>query len=66
MAMALYSMAPLLGPVIGPIAGAWIAQKSTWRWVFWATTIADGVVQCLGLFYLRESKYFLWNVFSLY
>ena len=32
-AIALYSLAPLLGPVIGPVAGAWIAEKSTWRWV---------------------------------
>lgn len=32
-AIALYSLAPLLGPVLGPVAGAWIAQKTTWRWV---------------------------------
>jgi MFS family permease len=31
-AMSIFSLAPLLGPVIGPIAGAWIAEKSTWRW----------------------------------
>jgi MFS family permease len=32
-AIAIYSLAPLLGPVFGPVAGAWIAEKSTWRWV---------------------------------
>ncbi len=32
-AIAVYSLAPLMGPVIGPVAGAWIAEKSTWRWV---------------------------------
>ena len=32
-AIALYSLAPLLGPVIGPACGAWVAQRSTWRWV---------------------------------
>lgn len=32
-AIAVYSLAPLLGPVLGPVAGAWIAEKSTWRWV---------------------------------
>ena len=32
-AIAIYSLAPLLRPVIGPIAGAWIVEKSTWRWV---------------------------------
>ncbi len=32
-AIAIYSLAPLLGPVIGPVIGAWIAEKSTWHWV---------------------------------
>jgi MFS family permease len=32
-AISIYSLAPLLGPTVGPIAGAWIAEKSTWRWV---------------------------------
>ena len=32
-AISIYSLAPLLGPVFGPIAGAWVAEKSTWRWV---------------------------------
>jgi MFS family permease len=32
-ALAIYSLAPLLGPVIGPMCGAFIAEKSTWRWV---------------------------------
>ncbi|KAL4244382.1 MFS transporter superfamily protein [Abortiporus biennis] len=54
-AIALYSLAPLLGPVIGPVAGAWIAERATWRWVFWSTTIADALIQCLGLLYLRET-----------
>ena len=32
-AIAIYSLAPILGPVVGPVAGAWVAEKSTWRWV---------------------------------
>ncbi|KAG6830992.1 hypothetical protein H0H92_013464 [Tricholoma furcatifolium] len=54
-AMAIYTLAPLLGPVLGPVCGAWIAERSTWRWVFWSTTIADAAVQLLGLFYLQET-----------
>ncbi|KAJ3714492.1 major facilitator superfamily domain-containing protein [Lentinula raphanica] len=65
-AIAVYSLAPLLGPVVGPIADAWIADKSggsvgdgggigdksnRWRWVFWSTTtIVDAAVQVAGLF----------------
>ncbi|KAJ3553505.1 hypothetical protein NM688_g3576 [Phlebia brevispora] len=54
-AVGIYSLAPLLGPVIGPIAGAWIAQRSTWRWVFRSTTIADAIVQLGGLYFLQET-----------
>ena len=54
-AMALYSLMPLLGPAIGPIAGGFISQYSTWRWVFWSTSIAAMMVQVLGLFFLPET-----------
>lgn len=54
-AVALYSLAPLLGPVVGPIAGAWIAQRSTWRWVFWSTSIVDAFIQCMGVLFLQET-----------
>jgi MFS family permease len=58
-AIAIYSLAPLLGPVVGPVAGAWIAEKSTWRWVFWSTTLVDAAVQVVGVFALQESLFFL-------
>ncbi|KAF2482158.1 major facilitator superfamily domain-containing protein [Neohortaea acidophila] len=54
-AMALYSLMPLLGPAIGPIAGGFIAQNTTWRWVFYSTSIAAMLVQGLGLFFLQET-----------
>lgn len=40
---------------IGPVVGGFIAEYTTWRWVFWAPSIADIVVQCLGLLYLQET-----------
>jgi multidrug resistance protein len=54
-AMAMYSLMPLLGPAIGPIAGGFIQQYSTWRWVFYSTSIAAIFVQVLGIFFLRET-----------
>ncbi|KAJ3505032.1 hypothetical protein NLJ89_g7631 [Agrocybe chaxingu] len=54
-AIAIYSLAPLLGPVIGPVCGGWIAERSTWRWVFWSTSIVDVIIQISGLFFLRET-----------
>ncbi|KIK63474.1 hypothetical protein GYMLUDRAFT_41145 [Collybiopsis luxurians FD-317 M1] len=54
-AIAVYSLAPLMGPVLGPIAGAWIAERTTWRWVFWSTTMVDAAIQVAGLFFLQET-----------
>lgn len=53
--VAIYTIAPLLGPAIGPIMGGFIAQNTSWRWAFWATSIADGVIQLVGVLLLRES-----------
>lgn len=54
-AVGIYSLAPLLGPAVGPIAGGFIAETTTWRWVFWATSIAAVLIQIIGLFFLQET-----------
>ncbi|KAK5946090.1 hypothetical protein PMZ80_000229 [Knufia obscura] len=54
-ALGYYTAGPLLGPAIGPIFGGFIAQDTTWRWVFWATAAYTGLVQIVGLFVLRET-----------
>lgn len=37
------------------LAGGFIAQLTTWRWIFWSTSIADAAVQILGFLFLRET-----------
>lgn len=54
-AMSIYSLMPLLGPAVGPIAGGWIAERTSWRWVFYSTTIACGFIQAAGLLFLQET-----------
>ncbi|KAL8728861.1 MAG: hypothetical protein Q9166_005101 [cf. Caloplaca sp. 2 TL-2023] len=54
-AISLYSLAPLLGPAIGPIAGGFVTENTTWRWTFYTTSIADALIQLSGLFFLRET-----------
>lgn len=54
-AISIYSLAPLLGPAVGPIAGGFITENVSWRWAFWATSIADAIIQISGLFFLRET-----------
>lgn len=54
-AMGIYAMGPLLGPAIGPVVGAWVAQLSTWRWMFWASSICNVFILIAGIIFLRES-----------
>jgi MFS transporter, DHA2 family, multidrug resistance protein len=35
MAMALFAMAVMLGPAIGPTLGGWIVDNYTWPWIFY-------------------------------
>lgn len=51
----MYSVAPLIGPVLGPIAGGFLTQYASWRWAFYTTSIVDAVVQLISLFFLEES-----------
>ncbi|CAO1630345.1 unnamed protein product [Sympodiomycopsis kandeliae] len=55
-AMAVYSMAPLIGPVIGPIVGAAITQTlQNWRWIYGVAAIASAAPAVLGVFFLQET-----------
>ncbi|SPO24007.1 related to MFS multidrug transporter [Ustilago trichophora] len=55
-AMGMYSLAPLLGPAIGPIVGGWIVQElGQWRWIFWASSIYGGLTAFIGFFLLPET-----------
>ncbi|KAK1993637.1 MFS general substrate transporter [Colletotrichum falcatum] len=55
-AMAIWSLGPLLGPSIGPIAGGFLAQAEGWRWIFWVLTATAGVITVMGFAVLRETN----------
>ncbi|KAF2815033.1 MFS general substrate transporter, partial [Mytilinidion resinicola] len=42
--MALFSGAALFGTGLGPLVCGWIAQNTTWRWIFYLQTITCGVL----------------------
>lgn len=53
--LGLYSFIPLLGPAIGPIIGGYIAERATWRWIFWSTSLFDGALQIVAFFFFWET-----------
>ncbi|KAI9371709.1 major facilitator superfamily domain-containing protein [Aspergillus egyptiacus] len=54
-ATAVYSVMPFLGPAVGPIAGGYLTQYMSWRWIFWIVSMADALVQVLAFLFLRET-----------
>jgi multidrug resistance protein len=54
-AVAIYTLGPLIGPAIGPIIGGFVAGGASWRWAFWAVSIAAATVQVSAIFFLGET-----------
>ncbi|OKL63303.1 hypothetical protein UA08_01475 [Talaromyces atroroseus] len=52
--LGLYSLIPLLGAAVGPIAGGLIVGATTWRWIFWSTSILQGTM-VIGSFIIKET-----------
>lgn len=49
-AMGLYSLGPVFGPCLGPIAGGFVAQSLGWRWTFRVLAIVvRSITNCIHL-----------------
>ena len=58
LAMSMYTIAPVLGPTLGPLVSGWIIVgwgEDKWRWVFWISTILAGFIWILGFLFAFES-----------
>jgi MFS family permease len=53
--LSLYYTVPLVGPAIGPIAGAYITQHLGWRWMFYVMSLLNASIQIAGLMWLDET-----------
>lgn len=43
-AMALFCVAPFLGPVLGPIVGGFAAEEKGWKWTQWVSLMFSGAI----------------------
>ncbi|KAL2847133.1 major facilitator superfamily domain-containing protein [Aspergillus pseudodeflectus] len=64
-ANAMFTVGPLLGPVVGLIIGGFIAQRPGWRWVFWVLFIATATVATVNLVFGQETNHALSFIFGL-
>lgn len=56
MAMAVFSAAPFLGPVMGPLFGGLLCDHApTWRWIYWAILIIAGTVYIVFITVVPET-----------
>ena len=54
-AMALWGVAVMAGPILGPVLGGWLTENYTWRYVFYIN-LPVGVLAFFGMMtYLKEA-----------
>lgn len=54
-ATSIFSMAPFLGPALGPIAGGFLGEAAGWRWVEGLTAAFTGVLWILSTLFYPET-----------
>jgi DHA2 family multidrug resistance protein len=57
MAMAIFGVGVMFGPIIGPVMGGWITDNWTWHWIFYIN-IPIGIISILmTLFFIVDPHY---------
>jgi multidrug resistance protein len=54
--MALFSGAALCGTGLGPLVTGFIAEHTSWRWMFYLQAIMDGVLMVIVLVFFKETR----------
>lgn len=53
--LGVYLLIPLLGAAVGPIIGGFMADRTTWRWMFWATSIFQAAIILVSFTAFQET-----------
>jgi len=57
MAMAIFGVGAMFGPIVGPALGGWITDNLNWRWIFYIN-LPIGIIACLMCaFFIFDPSY---------
>ncbi|KAI5246394.1 MFS general substrate transporter [Aureobasidium subglaciale] len=50
-----FALSPLLSPILSPVAGGWIEDYISWRWVYWIGLALSASVYLIAFLFLPET-----------
>ncbi len=57
MAMAIFGIGAMFGPVVGPTLGGWITDNFTWRWIFYINIPVGFIAVMMTRYYIFDPSY---------
>ncbi len=57
MAMAIFGVGAMFGPIIGPALGGWITDNMSWRWIFYINIPIGVVAVVMASFFIYDPSY---------
>jgi DHA2 family multidrug resistance protein len=55
-AMAIWGIGAIMGPIVGPVAGGWLTQNMSWRWIFFINLPIGAIAFAGLLFIMTETR----------
>src|SRR5512140_22253 len=57
MAMAIFGIGAMFGPIIGPALGGWITDNLNWRWIFYINLPIGVVAVTMAAYFIFDPQY---------
>jgi DHA2 family multidrug resistance protein len=57
MAMAIFGIGAMFGPIIGPALGGWVTDQLTWRWIFYINIPIGVIAVTMAAFFIFDPPY---------
>ncbi len=57
MAMAIFGVGAMFGPIVGPALGGWITDNMSWRWIFYINLPIGIIAMVLCAFFIFDPAY---------